>query len=326
MLRLSLLLATAILLGCGARTDPTAFDLTSSSSDSTSVGVGGGAGGMGGAPTCTAELCNGIDDDCDGQIDEEHPNDGADCLTGFPGQCAAGTVFCIDGALACVPNAPVQPEICDGIDNDCNGIIDEFCDGAKGCSDGTREGFVDEEIYPAIAGCSGGWSIPGLLSDPKPACSYMSGNTSSNPTGSGCSAADLCAPGFHVCKGAGDVALRSVTGCVGAASAPGLFFATRQGSTGCGVCTLGMLVDLDLCSGCSCASGCAPNDTTANDLFGCGTLGAPPAGDCGVLDVSSWNACDALGAPWVCGGDGCNESNAVVKLGPQGGGVLCCAD
>jgi len=32
-----------------------------------------------------------------------------------------------------------------------------------GCADGQREGFVDDVEYAAIAGCAGGWSIPGVM-------------------------------------------------------------------------------------------------------------------------------------------------------------------
>jgi hypothetical protein len=196
---------------------------------------------------------------------------------------------------------------------------------ATGCSDGTREGFVDEMLYPAIAGCSGGWTVPGILVS-KPTCARLAGNSSANPKGTGCSTEDLCAAGFHVCAGAVEVAQKSPTGCKGAALAGALFFATRQGSTGCAICTLGQNSDPAACNGCNCAMGCAPNPTTANDVFGCGTLGQAPLAACGTLDRFSNDLCGALGAPWSCGNDGCNEANAVTKPAPDGGGVLCCAD
>ncbi|WP_170229515.1 MopE-related protein [Polyangium fumosum] len=308
----------ALLLACGARSDPTEFDLGS--------GGGGGAGGAGGGPpVCTVELCNGVDDDCDGVIDEESQNAGADCITDLPGICKDGTVVCTGGALACAPDQDPKPEICgNGIDEDCNGIIDDACAKGNGCSDDTREVFVDEQQFPHFAACSGGWSIPGLGSLPQ--CNHLAGDTSPNPSGDGCSAADLCSPGFHICKGSDDVASRSPGGCSGVGFPPNVFFATRQGSTGCGICTLGTDEDPDICNGCSCGGNCKTTELTANDLFGCGTLGEFHD-NCGVLNVTSNNGCGALFWPWQCGnGDLCAEAHNVTKPGPEGGGVLCCAD
>jgi len=294
LLAFGLLSAPFVALACGARTDMAAFD-----------GAAGG-GGASEPPPCTQEVCNGVDDDCDGLVDEESPNAGADCLTGLSGPCASGTVKCQSGALACIP-------------------IDANCAALNGCSDGTREGFINEASFPQIAACSGGWSVPGILKAPAPACGFQAGNTSSNPSGIGCSAADLCSPGFHVCKGESDVALRSPSGCVGATGSEPLFFATRQGSTGCAICALGDSQDPSLCTGCSCAEGCATSDLTGNDLFGCGTIGQPIS-NCGVLEVTSTNGCATIGFPWQCGGDLCDEASNVVKVSPEGGGVLCCAD
>src|SRR4051794_35911064 len=41
----------------------------------------------------------------------------------------------------------------------------QVCNQDVGCSDGSREGFVDGSAFTNIAACSGGWSIPGLLAD-----------------------------------------------------------------------------------------------------------------------------------------------------------------
>jgi hypothetical protein len=81
------------------------------------------------------ESCNGIDDNCDGQIDENDPQGGAECVTGSSGECGIGHMHCREGHLVCVPDHPPAPEVCDGKDNDCDGIIDngfhigEACDG-----------------------------------------------------------------------------------------------------------------------------------------------------------------------------------------------------
>ncbi|MCA9538993.1 MAG: thrombospondin type 3 repeat-containing protein, partial [Myxococcales bacterium] len=71
------------------------------------------------------EQCNGLDDDCDGTVDDGNPGGGGGCLTGQPGVCAQGTRACVQGGLICQPNTPGGPEQCNGLDDNCNGQIDE---------------------------------------------------------------------------------------------------------------------------------------------------------------------------------------------------------
>ena len=71
------------------------------------------------------EACNGEDDDCDGDLDEEDPEGGVECVTGRPGVCATGTTACINGDVACRPNVAEGAEVCDALDNNCNGEVDE---------------------------------------------------------------------------------------------------------------------------------------------------------------------------------------------------------
>jgi len=270
--------------------------------------------------TPETETCNGLDDDCDGQTDEDLGS-----TTCGLGECRVTVQNCIAGVpQTCVPGTP-GTETCNGLDDDCDGLTDEeVCE--VGCSDGEREGFLDRKTYPRIAGCSGGWSIPGVLgSTLSPACGRQAGDDSSNPNGNGCNVADLCAVGWHVCSTASDVAANSPTGCAGAAPVSGLFFATRQSSTGCGVCATGSAVG-GSCNSWSCIAGCQQTDDISNDLFGCGSLGAIPQSVCSPLDHFSGNLCDALGFPWSCGSDGYREAYNAVKGSPSGGGVLCCKD
>jgi formylglycine-generating enzyme required for sulfatase activity len=180
---------------------------------------------------------------------------------------------------------------------------------AVGCSDGTREGFTDPAQFPDIAGCAGGWTVPGVVTIKPPSCNRQSGNTSTNPAGTGCSVEDLCAVGWHVCLSAADVASHAPAGCVGVGTAGTIgsqFFASRQSGPG--------------------EAYCGPSG--ANDLFGCGTLGATPdLPSCYPLDLFSGNFCDALGQPWSCGyADHTQEANVVTKPSSVGGGVLCCRD
>src|SRR5262245_3879393 len=71
-----------------------------------------------------------------------------------------------------------------------------------GCADGTREGFQSQTKYPTIAACSGAWTIPGLIANDTlvPRCQRRAGNDGANTSGQGCSVADLCAEGWHVCE------------------------------------------------------------------------------------------------------------------------------
>ena len=74
-------------------------------------------------------MCDGQDNDCDGELDEG-PDGGepvapGPCATGLPGVCAVGHLACLDGAVVCVPDGDAELEICDHLDNDCDGRIDE---------------------------------------------------------------------------------------------------------------------------------------------------------------------------------------------------------
>jgi hypothetical protein len=67
------------------------------------------------------EICDGIDNDCNGSVDEDLVRP---CNT----TCEGGYETCIDGNWgSCTAKQP-DVEICDGFDNDCDGAVDEGLD------------------------------------------------------------------------------------------------------------------------------------------------------------------------------------------------------
>ena len=186
---------------------------------------------------------------------------------------------------------------------------------AIGCADGTREAFADPARFPAIAGCAGGWSVPGLLTDQSlaPGCARAAGNDGSNPTGMDCTVEDLCADGWHVCRGASELTQIGVT-CQDSGIAPGtagggaMFFATRQRGTA--------------------PTGCSVDATTgSNNLHGCGNFGRAEATGCAPpLDRQLEATVCATNPPWSCNDPTSIMTEAMVatKPGSARGGVLCC--
>jgi hypothetical protein len=81
-----------------------------------------------------SEACNGLDDDCDGRIDEDFPGLGTACDDHKKGVCRSeGTIVCntAQDAAVCVLSAPGQTadaEKCNSLDDDCDGAVDEGLD------------------------------------------------------------------------------------------------------------------------------------------------------------------------------------------------------
>ncbi|NOY89981.1 MAG: hypothetical protein GXP55_02140 [Deltaproteobacteria bacterium] len=127
------------------------------------------------------EQCNGIDDNCNQNIDEEQEDADGDTYTrcGSPSRAAD----CDEEDPGRHPGAA---EVCDGIDNNCDGNVDEDPGGAGLCGGGAfcvaGRGCV--EVGCSASGCPAGSSCDSSLSPPT--CVNDSCTTSSCLPGQRC--------------------------------------------------------------------------------------------------------------------------------------------
>ncbi len=97
------------------------------------------------------ETCNGLDDDCDDQVDEELGQ--VECGLGI---CANSVYSCAGGQpVACEPLPLIADEACDGLDNDCDGETDEGDvdtdeDGQADCVDEDDDG---DGVFDGVDNC-----------------------------------------------------------------------------------------------------------------------------------------------------------------------------
>ncbi len=183
----------------------------------------------------------------------------------------------------------------------------------SGCADGTREGLVDAGAFQRVAACQGAFNVAGLRWSQSRTCDGGGGNAGANVSGQGCSAIDLCAPGWHICKNKEDFSTAGGDCKSAVAGLPEVFYASGQPVAGGAMCTAN-----------------AGDVDGTNDLFGCGNGNVKaPSGSC----TPPWNATlgdgcsgtNGLGSPpWSCTAGSDERSNAVK--GPGVGGVLCCKD
>ncbi len=116
--------------------------------------------------TDATEVCDGVDNDCDGSVDEDSAIDASTWYTDADGDGFGNSAFstlacsapsgwvadntdCHDGSAAAFPGGT---EVCDSLDNDCDGIVDEpeSADATTWYTDADSDGFGDS-AYPQIA-------------------------------------------------------------------------------------------------------------------------------------------------------------------------------
>lgn len=128
----------------------------------------GAAGLICQAPTPVTETCNYTDDDCDTMVDEGFANLGSTCAAGT-GACERfGVIACNtagDGTeCSAVAGTPIN-ELCNGVDDDCMGDVDEdFTDLGDSCTVGMG---ICERVGQRI--CSSGGAGTECSATPGPA-------------------------------------------------------------------------------------------------------------------------------------------------------------
>jgi Putative metal-binding motif len=101
---------------------------------------------------------------------------GVACDTGLPGVCAKGVLKCQGGQRVCVQTVFPTQEICNGLDDDCNGTVDDHLE--QGCYDGPASTYATD-----------------------PACQQNADPTlRNNPANPACRTMGLCSKGVRTCQ------------------------------------------------------------------------------------------------------------------------------
>jgi hypothetical protein len=249
------------------------------------------------------EICNGVDDNCDGVIDEGDPGGGGMCGLTAPNVCRQGVNHCVMGAITCVGDYTTPGYCCAGF-ADCNHDIRDGC---------------EANLAADPLNCSAcGTSCPTTGGTPVCNAGVCGYNT--------CSAGLMLCSGtcvneradIHNCNGCGHVcpSTSGTPSCVGGVCG---YSACGTGLTLCGTSCVALQTDPNNCGACghvcpvvaggtaacvagACAASCAPGLTAcgpscvnvATDVLNCGQCG---------------HACSNAGATFAsCSGGHCMPS------------------
>ena len=161
----------------------------------------------GGAEVCSSvqtpkiEACNGEDDDCDGNADEDFawtdPLAGGKVAVGGAcglGPCSGGTVACETLLSAvCTTEKNKKSDACNGLDDDCDGVTDDgSCEDGSACTTDVCDGKAKSCSNDSAVGCDDKNPCTGDACIPKDgSCSHVA-LTATCDDGDACTVGDAC--------------------------------------------------------------------------------------------------------------------------------------
>ena len=262
-------------------------------------------------PTCvqknqpSAEVCDGKDNDCNGAVDDGLVQSCYDGPAGTQGVgiCHGGTRACVEtspnvfGMSACLGQVLPATEDCNGLDDDCDGQVDEL--GPRSCYDGS-------------AGCTGApggsWTCAGTCQAGTQTCANGSW---------GVCAGQVLPLGYDICEPVADTNCNGAVGDGCGCYPPGsirICYGGPAGTENVGICRAGTQT-------------CNPDGT----LGTCGgTIVLPAARACNDLD----NDCDGIvDTEQMCCDGGAPATSRTCYAGPANtldvgvcrGGTQTCA-
>ena len=245
--------------------------------------------------TSPTDLCNGLDDDCDGAFEEDDGQVGQPCGLSNQPPCMFGTNACIGGGIVCVGALDPQPEICNGIDDNCDGMpdVNAPCPNPTSCVEGACRVQCAGGEFPCPTGfkcqttASGDYCVPSACANCQPNEVCMNDMCVDPCANVQCGALEECR--FGTCVDC------NVLGCPSSQ-----------------VCSNSMCVD-DPCEGVDCSASCTnPQGCSCND--------GQCVPNCDDTLCPEGQRCDANGA---CIRDACAEIECDVGYCVEG---ECTAD